>query len=510
MIKFLKKNIFEFLFFVIFLSLIPTYSEINFYQNDDWNRNSTLERFLKFDFSLLDVTATTFYSQGFMGFFWSQIFGTKKIPILTLLVTIINSFILFKILLKATNLKSMTCFLISLLLLFNPLNAYSSIGFMTENYLMFYFLLALFFVVSYFKNHKIKDLLLFNVFSFLAFYAKQNAIILQVSLTFYFLFKRRFREFAYQILMTLITISSYLIFFPRTSEMKEKDTQFVNLLNIDYNFSLLYGILIYLSFFLLPLIFSLILQKIKEKNYFQLSIISIFSIMLFFILNLNFKPALISWEEFPYFENTFERTGFLPRTINGTKYHFKYNYDLYFYIDVLSKIGVSFLLSYLLLNFKKINLFYLLTFLSGIGILFLVTEFYDRYILLLLPITIIIISQFLKDNFLTKMFLICYIVFLSFFSYFLTKDFILTHSYVWGKSNELVSQGVSKQSIYCSGAWRRMNNNLTSEFLFSYDSFSKNPSLKEKYDLVEIKQIDFFGNLFIEPKIYLYHQKKIN
>lgn len=508
MIYTIKKYLFELIFLLIFLTLLPLYSKINFFQNDDWNRNTTLERFMTYDFSLLDVTATTFYSQGFMGFFWSQIFGTKKIPILTLLITILNSYILFKILLKASNLKSVTCFLISLILLFNPLNAYSSIGFMTENYLMFYFLLGLYFVVSYFKNHKIKDLLLFNVFSFLAFYAKQNAIILQVSLTLYFLFKKRFKEFIYQFALTLVTVASYFIFFPRTSEMREKDTQFMNLFNFDYNFSLLYGILIYLSFFVLPIIFSVLFQKIIEKNYFQLISVSVLSLVIFLLLNINFKPGLVSWEEFPYFENTFERTGFLPRTINGTKYHFKYNYDLYFYIDVLSKIGVSFLLSYLLLNFKKINLFYSITFFSGLGILFLVSEFYDRYILLLLPTTILIISQFLKDNFLTKMFLICYIIFLSFFSYFLTKDFILTHSYIWEKSEDLVSKGVSKSSIYSSGAWRRMNNNSASEYLFSYDSFTKNPGLKENYNLVEIKQIDFFGNLFIEPKIYFYHQKK--
>ncbi|NBO36225.1 hypothetical protein EBU91_01600, partial [bacterium] len=221
----------------------------------------------------------------------------------------------------------------------------------------------------------------------------------------------------------------------------------------------------------------------------------------------NFKPALISWEEFPYFENTFERTGFLPRTLSGTKYQFKYNYDLYNYIDLFSKIAVCIVVSIIVLNIRKLNLFLSATFVLGIGILFLVTEFYDRYILLLLPIFILFIVSYLKDSFLLKFSLVCFIFFLGYFSFFLTKDFILTHNYVWSRSEDLVSKGVMPENIYSSGAWRRFYKNQNSEFLFSYDSFSKNPSLKNDYDLVETKNIDFTGNLFIEPKIYLYQRK---
>lgn len=506
--NFLNRYIYETIFLLIFVIFLPLFSNINFYQNDDWNRNSTLERFMKYDFSLLDVTATTFYSQGFMGFFWSQIFGTKKIPILTLLITIINSLILFKILEKSTNLKRFTFFLLSLLLLFNPLNAYSSIGFMTENYLMFYFLFSIYFFISYQKNHQIRDFIVSNIFSFLAFYAKQNAVILPLAMTFYFLIKKRFREFFYQLSFTLFTVFSYLLFFPRTSEMKEKDSQFVNLFNFDYNFTLVYGILIYLSFFVLPLIFILIYQKIKEKNYFQIAGISLISIFLFIVLNHNFKPGLISWEEFPYFENTFERTGFLPRTLDGTKYQFKFNYDLYFYIDIVSKVGVCFLISFFLFNLKKIDLFYILTFIGGIGILFFVAEFYDRYILILVPIIILLVSKFLKESFLLNITLIIYVLLFSFFSYFLTTDFILTHNYVWSKSEELSKQGVLRENIYSCGAWRRLYKNQKSDYLFSYDSFSKNPSLKESYDLVEVKNIEFIGNLFIDPRVFLYKRKE--
>jgi len=516
--NFFTKHFYEFVFLILFIILIPLYSQINFYQNDDWNRNSSVERFMNYDFSLLDVTATTFYSQGLMGFFWSQIFGTKKIPILTLFISIISGYLFFKILQNTTSFSKLSNFLISLLLLFNPLYAYSSIGFMTENYLMFYFLLSLYFFLKFTKNTdeksiQLKYLVIANFFAILAFYSKQNAVIIQLGMLIYLLFKidkhklLTYKELWLQIIFILITLFSYFFIFPRTTEMREKDTQFLNIFNFDYNFSISYGIMIYLAFFSLPIIYVILFQMFKSRNYFKIFLIFIFSGAFYLTLNFNFKPGLISWEEFPYFENTFERTGFLPRTLSGTKYQFKYNYDLYNYIDLFSKIAVCIVVSIIVLNIRKLNLFLSATFVLGIGILFLVTEFYDRYILLLLPIFILFIVSYLKDSFLLKFSLVCFIFFLGYFSFFLTKDFILTHNYVWSRSEDLVSKGVMPENIYSSGAWRRFYKNQNSEFLFSYDSFSKNPSLKNDYDLVETKNIDFTGNLFIEPKIYLYQRK---
>jgi hypothetical protein len=507
MIGFFKKYFFEIIFLLLFVILIPIYSKINFYQNDDWNRNSTLERFMKYDFSLLDVTATTFYSQGILGFFWSQVFGTKKIPILTLIITILNSYILFKILENNLTFRKSTIFLISLIFLFNPLNAYSSIGFMTENYLMLYFLLALYFFTIFEKSKSFKNLIFSNIFLVLAFFAKQNSIILNFGMVVYFLYKRKFKELYVQSAFTFSTILGYFFLFQRTSEMREKDTQLINILNFDYNFSLFYGILIYLSFFTLPIIFITFVQQIKKNNLKLILKHIFFVIVFYFLLNNYFKPGLISWEEFPYFENTFERTGFLPRTVDGTKYQFKYNYDLYVYIDFFSKIGVSMFLSLIIFNYKKVNIFYFFTLLFGVGILFLVSEFYDRYILLLLPIFILIILSISKEGLILRISALSFVLFLGYFSYFLSSDFILTHNYMWSKSEELYSKGVPKEEIYASGAWRRFYKNQSKGYLFSYDSFEKNPGLKEKYILLEEKSIDFYGNLFINPKIYLYQLK---
>ena len=488
--------------------LIPLYSYVNFYQNDDWNRNSTIIRFLNFDFRLLDVTATTFYTQGLMGVFWAAIFGVKKLPYLTLLVSVANFYLFWSILKELKIFKDLTNFLLSIIFFFNVFHIYSSIGFMTENYLLFFTLLSLLFFYKFQNTSQVKNLHLSNIFSILAFYAKQNALVVPVGIAIYFLINKKYQEFKIQLVYIFGTLLSYYLLFPRTSEMKDKDFNFNNLLNLNYDFSLIYGILIYLSFFSLPLIFNLIWQEIQTKNIKKILMITLISAFIFFGGNYLFKPGLISWEEFPYFENTFERTGFLPRTIDGTKYQFKYNFDLYNYIDLFSKIALSLFISFFILNFKKFNEALSYIFLVNFGLMLFVSIFFDRYILIFVPLIYLLILKFLRETKLLQVSLSIFAVFTIYFSYLLSSDFIYTHNYIWSKSEELVKTNkASKTEIYSTGAWNRNFKNSSSKYIFSYDSPKTNQDLLITHKLIETKDINFKGNLFINPKIYLYEAK---
>ena len=493
---------------LLFLALIPLYSFVNFYQNDDWNRNSTIIRFLNFDFRLLDVTATTFYTQGLMGVFWAAIFGVKKLPFLTLLVSVANFYLFWSILKELKVFKDLTNFLLSIIFFFNVFHIYSSIGFMTENYLLFFTLLSLLFFYKFQNNLNFKNLHFSNIFSILAFYAKQNALVVPVGIAIYFLINKKYQEFKIQLLYIFGTLASYYLFFPRTSEMKDKDFNFNNLLNLNYDFSLIYGILIYLSFFSLPLIFNLIWQEIQTKNIKKIHLITLISTFFFFGGNYLFKPGFISWEEFPYFENTFERTGFLPRTVDGTKYQFKYNFDLYTYIDLFSKIALSLFISFFILNFKKFNEAVSFVTFVNFGLMLFVSIFFDRYILIFVPLVYLLISKFLQETKLLQVSLSIFAIFTIYFSYLLSSDFIYTHNYIWAKSEELVSSSKAfTNEINSTGAWNRNFKSSSSKYIFSYDSPKTNKDLIVSHNLIETKEIDFKGNLFINPKIYLYEAK---
>lgn len=517
--KFIEKYLIELISLVLFASLVYLYSFINFYQNDDWNRNTTILRFLAGDFTLLQVTATTFYSQGVLGFLWASLLGPTKIPYLTLLISVLNFYLFWKILQIIGFSNQVNRFFLSLLFFTNPFHIYSSIGFMTENYVIFYLLLALFFYLKYEKELKINFLIFSAIFGFLAFYAKQSALVFLFGGLVFFLLNKKWLESKIFGSSTALSLISYYFIFPRTSEMRDKDFSFLNL-NFDYIFSLTYGSLIYLSFFTLPLIFYILWNFINERKYLKIFLVLLFTTCTYFVSNYFFKPGLISWEEFPYFENTFERTGFLPRTIDGTKYQFKFNYDLYYYLDIFSKIALSFLVTIFLFKFiekfknrniifqpNNINLYIILI---NFGLMCFVSIFFDRYLLIFLPFFILffINSNLLSNTKFLSIFLIPFVIFQSYFSFLLASDFIYSHNYIWSKSAELVQfEDINPRNIDATGAWNRTHKLQNPIYIFSYDSPKINENYRKNFILVETKEINFKGNLFINPKIYLYKSK---
>lgn len=506
----IRKRLPELVSILLFLSLIPLYSYINFYQNDDWNRNTSLLRFLGGDFSLLEVTATTFYSQAILGLIWSALLDVRNLPLLTLLISVANFYLFWKILQIKNVSNDLFRFFASLVFFTNPIHIYSSIGFMTENYVIFYLLLGLFFFYKYELQSKNYFLYLSGLFGFLAFYSKQSALVFLVGFAFYFFVIKKWKEFKVFTFFTSFCLLTYYFLFPRTSEMREKDFSFLNL-NLDYIFSLNYGIFIYLIYFSIPFVLLFIYKFIKNYSLPKYFLFFLTSLTIYFSLNYFFKPGLISWEEFPYFENTFERTGFLPRTIDGTKYQFRFNYDLYYYLDLISKVLLAMFTSVLILNFKKIKsyqnpLVYVI--LVNLGLLVFVSIFFDRYILTLVPFFILSLI-FSNTSFkISYLLLIPFCLFQSYFSYFLASDFIYSHNYIWSKSSEIVEKTeVSPAQIDATGAWNRSYKTTSPIFIFSYDSPQVNSVFKNSYELIETKEIKFVGNLFINPKIYLYKLK---
>src|SRR5690606_35407441 len=89
-LDFIKSHIILFTTIALFFVFLPLSLSIDFMQHDDWNRYQTVGRFLLGDFRLLEVTATTFYTQGFIGLVFAKLFSVEKLPILTLIFGCLN------------------------------------------------------------------------------------------------------------------------------------------------------------------------------------------------------------------------------------------------------------------------------------------------------------------------------------------------------------------------------------------------------------------------------------
>jgi len=498
--------------FFLFLGL-----KSNFWQNDDWVYRLNVKSFLEGDYRLHSYVGPTFYMQGFLGAFWSAIFGLSSLDLLTSLITSINV-LLFAYLLNKIGVSLAEQLLGILLVAFNPLNVYLSIGFMTGQYFIFFFLVSLILFYKFSKTNKQSYLLGMIIISFLGLLTRQVALIIPLGFALYFAYIKDFRKFLIGLLW-FISFYAFLEFiFPKTPRMMEVPLQPQHLLNFKYSFSVIYGILIMLSAFLLPLFLTLVVKVIfnfiQNKSYFILFLYVGFSAILFFGLNNLYIPETVSWGEFPYFENTFERTGFYPRGIHGTKYQLKYNYDLYYFWDLAAKILVAFSLTALLFKIKKLFKFEFFLIIIYLLVLVVTETFYDRYILPLIPLTILFLYKFMRgpeaaeklEKFLVSCVALPFITFLIFYTYQFSIDFINVNNYVWQKSEELVRTGVSPVKIHGTNAWKLTYRNIKSDYmyLFSYDSPKVNPDLRTLYDLVEAGEIDYPFNFFIDSKVYLY------
>lgn len=509
----------EALALALFVLFMPLISRVNFMQNDDWNRISSVARFMHGDFSLLPVTATTFYTQGILGTLFALVFGFSRLPYLTLLFSVANYYLFARVMHNYFRLSKLLSTLLSLVLFFNPLNSYSTIGFMTESYMLFFMLLGVYFFLHFEATNKFRDLLISSISGILAFFAKQSGVIFFVATIPYFIFKKRFKLAAFQTLILILLGAYYYFLFPQTTEMHAKGFILKNLLTANYAYSLIYGILLMVVAYTLPLVWTFIISTyITYKKHLLLFVFG--AIFLFGSLNTLYKPGKIAWEEFPYFENTFERTGFLPRTVWGTKYQFKYNFKLYTYWDLLAKISLALLLPCLLAYGKRLVNVFSLSIFGYLVLMVFVETFFDRYILPLIPMFLLFLI-YLKlpdQKYLTTALSIVtglYVLFIAFFSTQLAYDFVYTHNFIWSRANKLVKSAEAKPSqIRATGAWVRyysLQEDPTYatgfNYIFTYDSFKKNPDLKNDYDLIDAYKPKYFGNIFIDPAVYLYKKK---
>lgn len=512
MLKVFKKNHFYLAAFsvILFLILLPLSLQIDFSQNDDWVYYKMVQNFLSGDFRLDPISAPTFYAQGVLGMIFAFLFGINHLPVLSLFIAVINFFI-FVILVHKILKDFFMSVLAGLMLFVNPLYIYSIWGFMTEQYFLFFTTMALYFIYKYtlLEGSK-KDFILANLFILISFFVRQLAFVTSLAFGIYLLFKKQWKSGFIQLGLFVLLYLFYYLVFPKTAEMFEKPLEIKNLLELSYTYSLIYAILLYICAFCFPLM--LFLAKPSTNKFYYLGFL-ILVVVGYFFLNKYFDPHKLAWGEFYYLDNVLERKGFFPRGIDGTKYFFRGIYDLYRHWDTLSKIFASFLLTYLILKPKKLFNVFFVFIAVYICVMVLTQKVYDRYLLILVEVSILfLVSISDKVHYLKKCLLISFIAFLAFYSYQFSMDFILLNSYVWSKGNEIskVSK-ITKNDIMGTNSWKLLNPNPKHDYkyIFTFDSYITKPELKCCWTLVENKQIEFPLSFFIEPRIYLYKSNKL-
>jgi hypothetical protein len=498
-------------FFLICLTLFFVMyrlsSKIDFMQNDDWVHYQQVQSFMDGNYKLDEYFGPTFYTQGLIGMVFGKFIGIDRLPILTLLMSLGTLFMVFKILHDFMDRNLFDSILVGLLFFFVPLNMYSIWGFMTESYLLFFIIVSVYFFLLYERMHQTRYFLLTVLFFVLAFFVKQSALVLPAVFTIYSLLKKDFESTLFNGMAFILLTAFFFLFFPQTEAMKGKSFAFNHLYDFEYIYALVYGTLVIGAALFIPLLLNRIDLINTIKDWKKALLIIGLSTALFFGFNALFEPQNISWGEFPYFENIYERTGFYPRGVHGTKYQFAGNYDLYRYWDLGAKIMLSVFIAYIIVKNQlrvQLSLVFIVMYL---GMTVVLDTFYDRYILIVLPFIMFFVVKDISFNLLKRAILLLFVLFMGYYSYQFSMDFVKVNDYVWNRSKKLVQdEAIPERTIFGTNAWKLKYRNASREYqyIFSYDSQSINPELECCYDLVEEKEIVYSGNFFIDPKIYLY------
>ena len=492
----------------LFMLVFTLSNKIDFYQNDDWVYYEMVSRFMKGDFTLHPYTGPTFYTQGLIAAGFAKIFSLEKLPILTLLFSVANFYLLSAFILYRMKKQFSTSVLVGLIYFFNPLNMYLTFGFMTEVYFMFFFLLSLWCILLFDETKNYKYLALMALVVFAGLNVRQVSLFIPLGLGLFYSYKQNWKPAA----VSLITFGALYFYyekiFPLTPRIIEVPLQWKNLLDKDYVAAVFIGTFIVLTAFLLHVFLSSVnIKEILSKKKHVLLFLAL-AVGLYFLMISNFNPHEVSWGEFPYFENTFERTGFYPRGISGTKYYFKGNYDLYRYWDLVSKILFPIFVSYVIVFKRKAINLYLVLAVVYTGMLIATKAFYDRYLHILIPtILLFLLKDYFQESKYSKVILSGFVLFLMFFSYQLSNDFVLVNKYVWNRSEEISkTEGIEEKYIKGTNAWKLNYRNVPRDYLynFSYDSQKVNEEYACCDTLIEEKTINFPGSIFVDPKIYLY------
>lgn len=494
---------------LLFIVLFPVSNNINFMQNDDWVYYKQVNSFLQGDYRLDPYIEATFYTQGLLGALFAKMYGIVKLPVLTLIVSVLNYF-LFTYMCRRFLLKStFDSILLGLLVFVSPLHMYSLLGFMTDNFFIFYSLVSLILAQMFLENKNYKHLALFNIAVITGFLGRQLVVIFPIALILQLLVTKKWRHAIMQTLITTLLLVFYFLIFPTTGEMKANHSfNLEKIQNLRVLFSSVYVYLFYGVVFTIPLV-SALLTRINPFS--KIVLTSILSLAILVAIQLIYLPSQNLNPDMYYLGNTVTRDGFFSGSHlrAGNKYTIHNEKQIYLVWEYLTKIALSLGIAVVITRYKSFLNLYSLSLIAYMGSMTLLKVVYDRYLTILGLLVILIILAGTKNTKLpgfTRVVTMLFTVLLLIYSYNFSIEFFLINNQMWKKANSLVNvQGVKKEKISAGYAWNRMNVNLKRDhrYIFSYEDKEQNPNLSS-YRIIDTIKLNYPLNLFNNPTVYLY------
>ena len=505
----LKKHGFSIFYLSLFLFLLPVASSIDFWHNDDWAYYPAVENILRGIFKLNPLVTPTFYSIGLPAALFSAIFGLDSLPGLTLAVSVACLFILHQILVKDLKLYGRQALLVSLLFGVCPLFVFTTWGFLTDNYFLFYFLVSIYCLNRLKDRYSIKNAGLSLVFITSAYFSRQLGLIIPLAYLPVFLKEKKYKEGALMLGIFLFLGIYHFAFFPKSDHMLETQFTFGNLTYFRYIFSLLWSIGLTVVVFTMPLFISYFIEGITSLGQKKTFLVLLLATLILVLSHLYFKN--IGWinEHLYFFDYTVGREGFFPDNLHGTKHGHIGAQLIYPILENVAKILLSTYVALAIVKKSWKNMFDQYTALAVIyfGVLLLSVKVYDRYLIPLIVLGILTIVKSQKG--LRLACLSIWVILLGFYSYNFTLDYLRTNSYVYNKAGSLMTEHeLEPRQIVATDLWKYKYTETDRDivFKFTYDDPSQQ-NYSTDFELLEKYTVDYPFNFWRgKNEIYLYRK----
>ncbi len=428
---------------------------------DDWSFAISVKNLIeKSTLRFTDWVSMPLIVHIFWGTFFCKIFGFSftvlRLSILFLgLIGIITTYYFF----KALNINSSLSLAGSLIVATNPVYFELSCTYMTDVPFYTFSIIGLFLIFKAFSKKNIYLHIIGLLFIIIASFIRQTGIIIIISLIISYTIHNKYnKNFFISLTFAIITFLLFLLYrhwlivnnnLPELYNIKESKLLFtlrhISILSILETILRIGEILVYIGLFIFPISFTYSFNDVLERISLKAKIITaIIILIIIYILILN-KHLM------PFRGNIIEKYGLGPLRLYDIitlKMNNIYIFpkSIWLFITIISIISATILIINIIHIFlnshylqNKQTFSFLFTIFTIYILIFGLAKYFDRYLLLLIPIGLyfcFIISQDLRKHYVYVLLLIPYAI----FTVGGTHDYLSFHRTKWRALNYLVKE----------------------------------------------------------------------
>ncbi|PIR43589.1 hypothetical protein COV24_02070 [candidate division WWE3 bacterium CG10_big_fil_rev_8_21_14_0_10_32_10] len=468
-----------------------------FLLNDSYVYEWNVRHFFENGFLLHPLTSPTTLFQTFLG---SLVYIVKKDPsylrLMTSIFYLLGVIYFYKTLIL-NKIRKRLSFLLSLLLMLNPLYLNLGFSFMTDIYFLSLFIISSYYYLLFLQNRATKSLVITSLVVTFSVLSRQTGIFISIAFILIYLYIKKRKKSIRHILILLIPVIVFILyqlFYPKPLAYTYQSISVTQgkLFLLGFYLEVLFRIIktfYYFGFFVFPVTLGYVLYLVVKNKFFKAPSLLIFSSVFFVFTVFSIFFWIFQNELMFYVPNILSYAGFNPQNLGfGIKQTLFVDSPvrvraLITLISIASLGGLAIILHNSKIDIYKNKLFYILGVpsISILVISFVFRDYFDRYIIVVLPLILFILGNYLNKIRPKYYFYVPFLIVMFIVSVTFEHDYLSLNKYVWNLSQTISANQLDVKSTFEHNAYYRLSNIYTGkppQYIFSKEWLPKNEDYK--------------------------------